>query len=417
MKDIIVENVNRFIDIPQIKEAIDNLPKKDEIIIVINNSFIFRDNIRTNKNEKYLAFYPDIKPVTENSCFVVKGPSLKSDYSILKRNDNKITDRETITNAINVEKKSLGDIIFVLMGEIDESIEITQSIDHRLIKKITFSPRQTNLIEIIDDEIKCQSLDSEKDNWNEIVRQLSEESDFVEASKDALEKVLGRAFDSLKQSAFLNLKIPESFSSQKKYLLELIRDSIQSQLTQYKEALDNLDSTTSDRTRNLNEILRIAYNFVDDALTVIRLLISVCDLKPIVLWCTFIEHINLTESIKQLPWSRQTTKPSLNQYIGTVKKARNKSFHSLIPFTKAFEVDLPDNSLKNIKLRIFSEHGLSKKANYLDYKDKELVEVLMEFTRTSEELVAKEFWEKNLKVIEISINLITKTTETLRKFK
>ena len=118
-----------------------------------------------------------------------------------------------------------------------------------------------------------------------------------------------------------------------------------------------------------------------------------------------------------LPWTRQNTKPSLTIYIDTVRKARNKSFHRLIPFSKAFEIKLPDNSIQNASLRIFSEYGAKSNSNRLEYKDKELVEVLMEFTRTSEEVVSDNFWYKNAKVIENTIELLKITALSIRKLK
>jgi len=146
----------------------------------------------------------------------------------------------------------------------------------------------------------------------------------------------------------------------------------------------------------------------------LKLLISVCDLKPIILWLTFNSHYHLTESIRALPWSKQKTKPSITKYVETIKKARNRSFHRLIPFSKSFLVYLPDDSIKNVRLRIFSEYGQSKKSNRLEYEDKELIDVLMEFTRTSEEIVPQDFWGKNLSVLENTVKLIDETVKAFR---
>ena len=58
-----------------------------------------------------------------------------------------------------------------------------------------------------------------------------------------------------------------------------------------------------------------------------------------------------------------------------------------------------------------------KNVEKLNLLDKELIEVLVEFTRTSEELVADEFWEKNYNVLENTVNLIKLTADTIRFFK
>jgi len=397
----IVKNINEFIkDVSDLNDTLRNLRDKDNRIIVINNSFLFRDNIKTNKNVKYLAFYPTSIPVTEENIIVIEGIELKSDYQIIKKDDNRIINIDKLNEALKKEQDNLGKIVYVLMGEIDKNVEIQTMINHSVIKKISFSPNIKNQIEI---------------HFSEIM--LSERSDFDKELILNLKKIIGNAFDQIKKEAYLNLKIPEKLEKGKKYFLELISDSVKEQIKLYIEALSKLKSTGSDRQRSYNEILRISYNFSDDAIRLLKLLISVCDLKPIILWLTFNSHYRLTESIKLLPWSKQATKPSINKYVETIKKARNKSFHRLIPFSKSFLVHLPNDSIKDVILIIFSEFGQSKKSNRLEYKDKELVDVLMEFTRTSEEIVPQNFWEKNLAVLENTVKLIDETADAFRLLK
>ena len=414
----IVKNINEFIkDVSDLNDTLRNLRDKDNRIIVINNSFLFRDNIKTNKNVKYLAFYPTSIPVTEENIIVIEGIELKSDYQIIKKDDNRIINIDKLNEALKKEQDNLGKIVYVLMGEIDKNVEIQTMINHSVIKKISFSPNIKNQIEIHFSEIKVKNIESEEENWIKIEKMLSERSDFDEELILNLKKIIGNAFDQIKKEAYLNLKIPEKLEKGKKYFLELISDSVKEQIKLYIEALSKLKSTGSDRQRSYNEILRISYNFSDDAIRLLKLLISVCDLKPIILWLTFNSHYRLTESIKLLPWSKQATKPSINKYVETIKKARNKSFHRLIPFSKSFLVHLPNDSIKDVILRIFSEFGQSKKSNRLEYKDKELVDVLMEFTRTSEEIVPQNFWEKNLAVLENTVKLIDETADAFRLLK
>ena len=410
----ILEQINNFInDNSQLNEAIKKISDSDKKLVVLNNSFLYREKIKTNKNEKYLAFIPKQLPLTEKDCFVVTGPNLKSDYSIQSSVASKISLKEAIAE----ELKSLGDIVFVLMGEIDESIEIPKEIDHELIKKVIFSPKETDLIRINNDEIILKSLDDEERNWNSIEEQLKNNSSFNSSLIDDLKQKIGKVFDDLKKEAYLNLLIPNKFGESKKYFLEAILESIKDQYNLYNNAITEMSKATTDRKNYFNEVLRISYNFVDDASTLIRLLISVCDLKPLVFWQTFYFQYKLNESIRLLPWTRQDTKPSLSKYIETIKKARNKSFHRLIPFSKAFEIKLPENSIKSASLRIFSEYGSKNNSNRLEYEDKELVEVLMEFTRTSEEVVSDNFWQKNANVIENTIELLNITALTIRNLK
>lgn len=414
LESLVLQQINSFIKEPVIDDILKNAPKLNEKLILINNSFLFRDNVNTIKSKKYLAIYPDINPVTNNSCFIIEGFELKKDFILVDRNDKKIKKIVNITQGLQDEIKELGEIVFVLMGEIDLNICIKKEIDHSTFKYVLFKPSLIESIKIENDCIHCNSLDDEYRNWELIeneLKTLKHKDDMI----NNLKLVIGKAFDDLKKEAYLNLIIPQIFDKNTKYFLDLINDSIIEQKNNYQNFIVKLNSAVEDRQNILNEILRISYNFSDDALTLIRLVISVCDLKPIILWCTFFEHFKLTNSIKNLPWSKQETKPSLKNYIETIKKARNKSFHRLLPFSKAFEIKLPNNAIKDISLRIFSEYT-SKKLNKLEYKDKELVEVLIEFTRTSEEIVSDEFWIKNFDVLNNTVNLIKLTADTIRLF-
>ena len=364
-----------------------------------------------------MAFSPRKLPIEENDCFIVTGPSLKNDYIEINSTDKKIVSRESLEDAINNELNDLGEIIFVLMGEVDKNITISKRISHGLINKITFSPMEGDAVTIVGKEIILNSLDNEGYNWIIIEEQLESNPLFDTSKVNDLKQKFRKGFNEIKEDAFFKLIIPDEFKVDETYFLESITKSIITESEKYNENLMALSTGTGDKHNYLNEILRISYNFVDDASKLIRLLVSVCDLKPIILWKTFTYHYKLNESIRVLPWTRQLTKPSLNKYIETIKKARNKTFHRLIPFSKAFEVKLPENSIKNVNLRFFSEYGSKRASNRLNYEDKELVDVLMEFTRTSEEIVSDDFWGKNMDVINDTINLLKKTASAIRTFK
>lgn len=409
----IVEEVNLFIAVPAIKTNFDAIKKKNEKIVIINNSFMFRDGVKTNKNKKYLGFDLSIIPVTTASCFVIEGFDLKSDYKIIPKDDPKILSKSDLETAINEEKSSLGEMMFVLMGEIDENVELTEEIDHDVFKRLTYKPTATEEVKIQSDQILCKSIDQEEALWNSVENELTicgTDSGIIKSLKETI----GATITKLKNQIYLNLLIPTTFESSKKYFLELISDSIKEQVSIYQSALEQSKSVGADHQQGLNEVLRVAYNFTDDSDTLLRLITSICDLKPLLLWLSFFEHYSLTETIKSLPWQKQDTKASLKTYANTVKKARNKAFHRLIPFSKSFLVRLPDNSIRDASLRIFSEFGSKSNSNRLDYKDKELVDVLMEFTRTSEEVLSENFWEKNLSVLKQTIKVLDKTALCIR---
>ena len=70
-------------------------------------------------------------------------------------------------------------------------------------------------------------------------------------------------------------------------------------------------------------------------------------------------------------------------------------------------------SLTDLRLRIFSEHS-RKKENDLTYQDKEMVDLLKEFTITREHAVPSGFWPRNLEVMDATIELFQGVSETLK---
>lgn len=411
LSNLIIKNINDFIKDSALKETIPALEKADEKIIILNNSFIFREAaLKTNKNDKYIAFMPGPDKVDESGCFVVTGPELKSDYQIKNINDNSIT-RSALQEAVNQQLADIGSLVYILIGKIDNNIEVKSDLNHTRFKKLILKPSLSVITKLDNDIILCQGIEDEENIWNAVESELRE-SNFPDDEIVSLKETIGDSFSELKSLAYSKIILPDIASHQSSCFLDTIVSAVKENLKKYENALYDLNKTGEKRKTALMEILRIAYNFTDEAVTLIRLIMSICDLKPIVLWGTFYDHYRLNESIKTLPWTKQKTKPKLSVYTSTVKNARNKAFHRLLPFSKSFEVELPDKTLKDAKLRIFSEY--KKGSNQLQYKDKELVDVLMEFTRTSDEAVSDEFWRKNAEVIRNTIRLLENTAEFLK---
>jgi hypothetical protein len=69
--------------------------------------------------------------------------------------------------------------------------------------------------------------------------------------------------------------------------------------------------------------------------------------------------------------------------------------------------------LKDVSLRLFAEHGSKQTINELRYQDKELVDVLLQFTRARERRAPASFWRKNLDVMDATIQLFGKVDAVL----
>jgi hypothetical protein len=197
-------------------------------------------------------------------------------------------------------------------------------------------------------------------------------------------------------------------------IIDSFVDALRQNLARYEHALNKCKGQADIDAGEFNDLLRIAYNFATDAVLVIRLLVSVCDLKPIVRWCTVDEWFRLAESFRNLPWSKMKEKHSLDAYQVTISNARNRAFHRLLPVDNTLRVELEGTKLGRITLRLFPEYADRNSEETLDYEDRALVELLTDFTRVSERSVSPQFWRRNIAVMEATIELLSRTSSALK---
>lgn len=376
--------------------------------VVLNNSFMFREDIKTTKSKKYIGCkISDTKIIDTKKIFILEGLSMNSNFKIqIVDSKIKVTD---IDAEIKTEISNLGDIVFILIGEIEDTIVLFEEIQTADIKKLWLRPSQVSQFEIIGDEVSVNSTSNREFIYLEIEKHLISLGKSI--SKD-LPSIIDRAISSIEKDAYCNLIIPSKIDVNKKYLLDDIEGIVTTNITDYDKNLPNISSSL----QAYNEILRISYNFVSDVSELLNLLINVCDLKPLILWLTISEHYKLDKAFRGLTLGYTNKKQSLKNYESIIKKARNKSFHKLFPFNKTLQVDLPKGSLKDVKIRLFTDFG-SKNDNQLMYKDRELANIFLKFTRTSEQLVSDKFWQDNSKVMKSTNSLIKSTSNALKLIK
>jgi hypothetical protein len=245
--------------------------------------------------------------------------------------------------------------------------------------------------------------------WEALVKYFTDSGQPV---PDGLRSAVGIALDKLQQKAAAHLLIPKKGQPISTSITEQIITVLEEQLHDYDQALSRLASSPDDANAR-NEILRLAYNFANDAMGYLRFIVSVCDLKPLVLWGTLFHHYNLSEVFKLLPWTRSRNKASLKNYVDTISDARNSAFHNIFPFRKSLKVPLTGASLADAELLIFSEHA-KKSENTLSFRDKALVEVLTEFTRARERHATDRFWKQNLDVMKETVELFKATADFIK---
>ena len=406
MCDAIRQSVGRLLGHPGFQQWLPTETPEAGDYIIVNNSFVFRD-VKTKKSDYYVCLVVDS---SENICpdpKIATGVRLNSDIKRFSGRSKNLPALIELEQAVATQRAGIGQIVFLLIGEIRD-VALTESVEPFAftIKWDTSSSQQ---VLISGNEIIVSEIYDEEAIWLAIEQYFQSSGQDVPAG---LREAIGAALDRLQNNAVAEVVIPPlGTSPSREEITDAIVKVLKDQRDQYEQVLNQYLSGRN--ASEFNEILRISYNFASDATTYIRLIVSICDLKPIVLWGTIAEHYALSEAFRSLPWTRSRNKPSLANYERTIADARNSAFHHLFPFRKTLRVPLPDTALAGAELYIFSEHP-RKKENRLRYRDEQLIEVLTEFTRAREHRPSDRFWEQNLQVMDATIELFRRTSDFLK---
>jgi hypothetical protein len=378
-----------------------------EGLILLNNSSIFRQKLKTTKSSLYLGI--PVRTALEigiSNVVVVRGITFNTAFKFVELRGIKKLQTDEIQPAIDKELERLGSIVMVLIGEVLDNVVTKAPIGHSLFSEIELDPMSTTALTINDKAIRINSISDEEAIWSELEK--AHGSDLP----DDLTEPLNTALDHVRKHHYAILRLPGE-SPPSRPLLDSFVDALRQNTVMYKKAWNKCKGRVDVDPGEFNDVLRIAYNFATDALLVIRLLASICDLKPIVRWCTADEWFRLADTFQKLPWSKMD-KPSLDSYRQTVNNARNKAFHRLLPVDNTLRVDLEGKTLGKITLRLFPEYVARNTEETMDYEDRALVELLTDFTRVSEKSVSPQFWQKNIAVMEGTIELLSRTSSALK---
>lgn len=378
-------------------------PKEAVMFVAINNSFLFREGLTTTKSTKYIAF--DILSsgkFNPKRSYVVDGLNFNTQFKLfINAKGPTKTDLET---AIEDELKNIGEVVYTLVGDIQDVNEISESLHDGRFKSLILKPNLNIPCKIEGDSIYIKEYTDKEFIWNFIKNFCDDHS--IKISNN-LPGIIDRAIDNLQKNAFADLILPKRFNNSTKYLLDKISDVIEGHLEDYKTNVLKMDSDPL----VMNDILRISYNFVSDINKLLVLVVHLCDLKPIILWLTMSKYFDLDEKFKNLPFGFTKKKPSLKTYEQVIKNARNKSFHKLFPFNKAMRFEM--EALRNVEVKIFSSFA-QRDGNSMKYQDQKLLDLLRGFTRVNEQVVSNEFWKRNEDVMRATMELIKHTSESIK---
>lgn len=392
--------------------------------VVFNNSFMYRDKskIKTNKSALYLAIQADSSgALSPTNLYVVQrkvrhseDSKQISDMRHLPGSTSEFSSVEPIVVATQKAMDSLGKLVFLLIAEIQDTLVLRETISCGPFTELVLDPQTTEPLRIEGSTLTISRCSDARPLWDDLNRIVLEQGFLVSPFGHKERDSFAGAIERLSQAEYARLALPVPDGHSDKTLLDQIAVAIANETASYCRSLDKCAGQPSPEA-DFNNVLRIAYNFASEASTLIVLLTSVCDLKPVVFWCTIHSHWKLRQAFQRLPWaSLNANKPSLSAYEQSVKGARNSAFHHLLPISKTLIADLHDVPLKARSLTLFRKYGTKKAGNELDYEDKELVEVLTQFTRAEEGAVGPDFWMRNRDVMQNTADLASATAHALK---
>ena len=224
--------------------------------VAINNSFIFREKINTVKSQKFIAFdISQTKVFDIKKIYIIEGINFNSQFKLFAFTPAHA--KTLLENAIKIELEQIGEIIYTLVGEVQDVNNVSTPIQHSHFKKITLNPTLVNNFEVNGDEILIQDYADREFIWTSIENYCNTNNITVPENFPTL---IDKAISIFQDKAFSTLVLQNSFNSTTNYFLDKISVVIDNHLNTYRTNLVNI---TTDQ-KAMNELLRISYNFVSD---------------------------------------------------------------------------------------------------------------------------------------------------------
>lgn len=387
------------------------IARETHLHLILNSSFLYRDkrSVKTHQSTKRLVIRLNMsgRRARPDVLSIIDGAPFKAHYRLLSAKD--IAGLIPLQDAISQELASVGDLIFVLIGTVKGLRPCAKSADCDAVKELRLTPSLPTEFQRVSAGVYAfKRIVPVEDLLTQIGHDLNAEGGLSE--NDGRE--IAKAYDSLLDDATTDVIVPtDKIISPKDTTLGKITTSLRAKAREYGAAVKELQHAPEDQ-HALNEVLRIAYNFSTDVLPLLSLFTSICDLKPVVFWCTIDKQWGLYRAFATLPWSALGRKEKLEEYQSIVSEARNSAFHHVLPFDATIEVDLSNLDVRAEKIRLFSPFGQKQRRGVL-LRDQELADVFAEFSRARQRPVSNAFWLANVKVMESACQLAEGVLESL----
>lgn len=405
-----------------VNAAVQEMAKKDDSLgqaagraqdcqLLLNSSFLYRDKqtVKTLQSPRRLVARMALRggQLHADQVRITNEPSIRTHYKILAPED--VSDAISVSDAVGQELRAIGDLVFVLIGAVKGLRRSATKVESRRITELRLDPSVADPVSWVEAGVysakKIVPIE-------ELVSRIAQDFEAQGGLTAAERGEIARAYDLLVDAATTDVVIPSRGSRVTgQTILGRIVASLREQFVEYGTALTAHERDKEDK-QAFNEVLRLAYNFSTDVLPLIHLFMSICDLKPLVFWCTVDKQWKLYESFAALPWSTLGRKEKLAEYQSIVAQARNYAFHHILPFDSTIEANLSHLDVRAEVIRLFSQYG-QKQGRGIRLKDQALADVLSEFSRAKERPVSTVFWKENLGVMGSACELAQGVLDTL----
>ncbi len=118
-------------------------------LVGINNSFVFRDQLKTTKNPYFLSVKADGKgAVSHTETVIASGTQFDIDFKLFSAKSGSLPSVETLAAGVARELRRFGKLAFVLVGHIEDNIRVWQPIHYALFDEVTLDPTQADLLRL-----------------------------------------------------------------------------------------------------------------------------------------------------------------------------------------------------------------------------------------------------------------------------
>lgn len=204
-------------------------------LIQLNNSFLFRDGVKTTKNTLYVflpigeAGSPMLEPQ------VGEGQSLNNDFRVAPTRSNAFPRTVPIKAALTTQLDALGCLVLVLAGSVADDVVFTEPVRHRLLREIVLDPTAPERVSVDDGVVRVRDTDDPDSIWVSIQESLNIQN---EEEAESLKSSVGQALDKLDESSYARLLLPGGGRSGEDSVLAHVVSALKDQRAAYASALD-----------------------------------------------------------------------------------------------------------------------------------------------------------------------------------